>query len=71
MGSYPREINVQNALEYSWRWALLLVKWKCIHVSFPYEHAQSMDFIWSGKAYTSFNLLHILNFFSMKTTGLA
>ena len=69
MGSYPREINVQNALEYSW--ALLLAKWKCIHESFPFEYAQSTYFIWSGKAYTSYNLLHTLIFFSTKTTGLA
>ena len=42
---------------------MLLAKWKCIHESFPSEHAWSTDFIWSGKAYTSFNLFHTLNFF--------
>ena len=31
----------------------------CIHESFPSEHAQSTDFIRSGKVYTSFNLLRI------------
>ena len=66
MGSYRKEINVQNAQEYSKRWALLFAKWKCIHESFPSEQAQSIDFIWSGKAYTSFNLLRILNFFLQK-----
>ena len=30
MRSYSREINVQNALDYSQRWALLPEKWKCI-----------------------------------------
>ena len=50
MGSYLREINVQNAQEYSYRWALLTVKWKCIHESFPSEHAQSYRFylIWES-----------------------
>ena len=43
----------------------------CIHESFPSEHAQSTDFIRSGKAYTSFNLLRMPIFFSTKTTGLA
>ena len=42
---------------------MLLAKWKCIHESFPSEHARSTDFIRSGKAYTSFNLLRILIFF--------
>ena len=42
---------------------MLLVKLKCIHESFPSKHARSTDFTRSGKAYTSFNLLHILFFF--------
>ena len=63
MRSYPREINVQNALEYSSRWVLLLAKCKRIHESFPSEHARNTDFTGSGTAYTSFNLSRILNFF--------
>ena len=38
----------------------------CIHESFPSEHARSTDFIPSGKAYMSFNLLRMLNFFLRK-----
>ena len=41
-----------------------------IHGSFPSEHAQSMDFIRSGKAYTSFSLLSILIFFLQKLLAL-
>ena len=55
MGSYSREINVQNALEYSYCSGILLAKWKCIYESFLSEHTQSIDFIGSGKADTSFN----------------
>ena len=62
-GSYRREINVQNALEYSFRDGLCYLRNESIHESFPSEHARSADFIRSGKAYTSFNLLRLLNFF--------
>ena len=53
MGSYSREINVQNALEYCQRWAVLLAKWKCIHESFPSEHAWIDGFylIWASLLY--------------------
>ena len=49
-GSYSREINVQNALEYSIRRASLPAKWKCMHESFPSEHTRSYGFylIWAS-----------------------
>ena len=45
---------------------LLLAKWNCIHENFLSEHARSTAFIRFGKAYTSFNLWRILNFFLRK-----
>ena len=62
MESYSREINVQNVLE-----------WLCNQLNksvsikvFLLNMHEAMGFIWSGQAYTLFNLLCIFIFFLRK-----
>ena len=68
IGSYPREINVQNTIKDG----LCYLQYESVSMKvFLLNMHKVRDFIQSGKAYTSFNLLRILIFFSTKTTGLA
>ena len=65
MGSYTRESNVQNALEYSFKDGLHYLRNESGSMKvFVLNMLKATDFIWSGQSYTSFNLLHILNFFN-------
>ena len=59
MGSYSREINVQDALEYSLKMGFVTCEMKV----FLLNRHEATAFFWSGQAYMSFNLLRILNFF--------